>query len=466
MVSIRAGLTRNNNTVSPSMAFLPCIFYLLSILTVPTLSFGQGAGPADSLPSFTLQQCVDYALQHQPMVNQAFINQQITRASNAIALSGWLPQVNVTGNLTHYNTLPTVFVKDPSGNITEQKTGVINTAIPILSVSQTIFNPALLFAAKSAPLYVNQSEQITDSTKIGAVANVSKSFYSLLLTIEQIAVLEEDTARLGKNLRDTYHQYVSGIVDETDYDEAAISLNNSKAQLKQAMENVVPQYATLKQVMGYPPQQHFNVSYDTSQMLRDIFFDTTQTLQYEKRIEYQQLETSKKIQGQLVNYYRKAWLPTLNAFFDYDYEFQNNDFGNLFSNAYPYSYVGLSLSLPVFTGFARTKSVQKARLQAQLLDWDEIALRSQIYTEYTTSLANYKSNLYNLEEMRDNVALARKVYDIVALQYVQGVVAYLNVITAESNLITSEIGYLNALFQLLSSKIDLEKSMGYITVTH
>ena len=448
------------------MAFLPCIFYLLSILTVPTLSFGQGAGPADSLPSFTLQQCVDYALQHQPMVNQAFINQQITRASNAIALSGWLPQVNVTGNLTHYNTLPTVFVKDPSGNITEQKTGVINTAIPILSVSQTIFNPALLFAAKSAPLYVNQSEQITDSTKIGAVANVSKSFYSLLLTIEQIAVLEEDTARLGKNLRDTYHQYVSGIVDETDYDEAAISLNNSKAQLKQAMENVVPQYATLKQVMGYPPQQHFNVSYDTSQMLRDIFFDTTQTLQYEKRIEYQQLETSKKIQGQLVNYYRKAWLPTLNAFFDYDYEFQNNDFGNLFSNAYPYSYVGLSLSLPVFTGFARTKSVQKARLQAQLLDWDEIALRSQIYTEYTTSLANYKSNLYNLEEMRDNVALARKVYDIVALQYVQGVVAYLNVITAESNLITSEIGYLNALFQLLSSKIDLEKSMGYITVTH
>ncbi|HTQ27255.1 MAG TPA: TolC family protein, partial [Puia sp.] len=151
------------------MAFLPCIFYLLSILTVPALSFGQGAGPADSLPSFTLQQCVDYALQHQPMVNQAFINQQITRASNAIALSGWLPQVNVTGNLTHYNTLPTVFVKDPSGNITEQKTGVINTAIPILSVSQTIFNPALLFAAKSAPLYVNQSEQITDSTKIGAV---------------------------------------------------------------------------------------------------------------------------------------------------------------------------------------------------------------------------------------------------------------------------------------------------------
>jgi len=33
---------------------------------------------------------------------------------------------------------------------------------------------------------------------------------------------------------------------------------------------------------------------------------------------------------------------------------------------------------------------------------------------------------------------------------------------AESDLQTSEIGYLNALFQLLQSKIDLEKAMGDI----
>jgi len=441
-----------------------CLFSLALCFSFLPFSNGQATAVADTAQAFTLKQCVEYALKREPHLNQSLIGVDIAKATNAINLAGWLPQANISGNLTHYNTLPTSFVKNSGGTLVQQKTGVVNTFNPILSVTQTIFNPSLLYAARSAHLYVEQAEQITDSTKIFIVATVSKTFYSLLLTLEQINVLREDTARLGKNLHDTYHQYVSGIVDETDYDEAGISLNNSKAQLKQAEESVRPQYALLKQVMGMQPEQQFNVMYDTTQMKEDIAFDTTQSLEYKKRIEIQQLQTTKRIQDQQVSYYSNAWLPTVGAFFDYDLAFQNNEFGSLFSNSYPYSYIGLSVTMPIFTGFARTQSLRRARLESKVLDWSEVDLKSQIYSEYTNALGNYKSNLYNLDIMRDNVNLARKTYDIVTLQYAQGVVAYLNVITAESNLISSEIGYQNALFQLLSSKIDLEKSMGVITV--
>jgi outer membrane protein TolC len=187
-------------------------------------------------------------------------------------------------------------------------------------------------------------------------------------------------------------------------------------------------------------------------------------LQFEKRIEFQQLQTSKKLQHQLTDYYRLAWLPTASIFYNYFYEYESNTGSQLFANAYPYSYLGLSLSMPIFTGFSRVKSVQRAKLQEQLLDLDEVNLKSEIYSEYTAALANYKSNLYSFYELRDNVTMATDVYKVVSLQYRQGTVAYLNVITAESNLITSQIGYINALFQLLSSKIDLEKSMGIISV--
>jgi len=429
--------------------------------------FAQAGNGKDTAGALTLEQCVDYALKHQPVVNQAVIGVAIVRATNAINTSGWLPQAGVSGNLTHYLSLPTNFIKNSStGVVSQQKTGVINTFTPVLSVTQTIFNPSLLYASKSASLYVRQAEQFTDSAKIDVIAAVSKSFYSLLLTLAQINVLKEDTARLNKNLHDAYHQYQGGIVDETDYDQAAISLNNSLAQLRQAVLNVEPQYAMLKQVMGYPAAGQFNIVYDTARMVGDVAVDTTQQLQYERRIEFQELQTARQLQGQLVNYYRKAWLPTVGAFFDYDYAFQNNTFGKLFSQAYPYSYVGLSLSLPIFTGFARVQNVRKARLQFQLLDWQEASLRSAIYSEYTSALAGYKSNLYNLNSTRENTGLAKKVYDIVQLQYQQGTVPYLNVITAEANLIQAEIGYQNALFQLLSSKIDLERAMGIITVNH
>jgi outer membrane protein TolC len=440
-------------------------FFTLVFIFLSFACHSQDSTSANGADYLTLRQCIDYALKHQPALNQSYLSKSIVKTTNAINLSGWFPQVSINGNLTHYNELPTVFLANGStgGGPQLVKSGVVNTAIPQLTVTQAIFSPELLFASKSADLLIKQADQTTDSTKIELISAVSKSFYNLLLTIEQIEVLKEDTARLIKNLSDTYHQYKGGIVDETDYDEATITLNNSKAALKQATENVVPLYATLKQTMGFPPANQFNVSFDTVQMMRDIAFDTTQELKYEQRIEYKQLQTTKSLQHQITSYYRTAFLPSLSGLFNYNYEFQSNESYNLYANAYPYSYFGLTLSWPIFTGFSRVESIRRGKLQEQLLDWSTVSLKSEIYSEYTTSLANYKSNLFNLYAMEENEAMAKRTYAIVALQYNQGVVAYLNVITAESNLITSEIGYLNALFQLLSSKIDLQKAMGIIT---
>lgn len=450
--------------------------FIASLVSLSLLTYAQNVRPSllpsankqDTIKDLTLQECINYALLHQPALNQSLINIDIAKATNAINLSGWLPQVNVTGNLIHYIQLGLVPTSTTSiGSTGSPATGsqprYSNTFIPQLAASQALFNPSLLYAAKTAPVYIKQAKEVTTSTKINLVSTVSKSFYNVLLTLKQIDVLKEDTTRLGKSLRDAYHQYKGGIVDETDYEQATITLNNSKAQLKQATENVIPQYAALKQLMGYPVGKQFNVSFDTLQMVKSIQIDTAQQLQYEKRIEYQQNRTQKDLQYQLTHYYKLAFLPTLSAFYNYNLGFQSNQFSTLFENSSPSSLIGLSLNIPIFTGFSRVQNVRKAKMQEALTDWDEVNLRLQINNEYTTALANYKSNLYNFELLQKNVATAKRVYFVVDLQYRQGIVAYLNVITAESNLITSEINYLNSLFQLLSSKIDLEKAMGDIS---
>jgi outer membrane protein TolC len=438
-------------------------FLAFLFLSLPLCGFAQQS--SDTANSLTLEQCIDFAIQHQPSIKQAEINISIAKATNAVNLSGWLPQVNATGSINHYLEQPTTFFTNTGagGVPIPQKSGVINTAIPVLGVTQTLFNPSLLYAAKSAPYYEKLAVQANDSSKINVVANVSKTYYSLLVTLLQIDVLKEDTTRLTKNYNDAYHQYVGGIVDETDYEQASITLNNSKAQLQQAIQSIPSQYAILKQAMGYQPEAQFNIVFDTASMQQDVTFDTTQVLQYQNRVEFQALQTSKGLQHQLTNYYRTSFIPTVSAYYNYDYEFQNNTFSDLFNHSYPYSSIGIQFSMPIFTGFARLKNLHKAKLQEDYLNWGEVNLKSQIYTEYKTALANYKSDLYNMNTMKENTALAKRVYRVVMLQYNQGIIPYLNVLTAESNLITSQIGYLNALSLLLSSKIDLQKSMGFIS---
>ena len=113
----------------------------------------------DAIQTFTLNDCVAYALSHQPGLNQSLLNISVAKTTNAINLSGWLPQVSVSGNLIHYNQLPTTLIVTPGGPPVATRTGVINTAIPELSATQAIFDPQLLYSATSAHLFVEQAEQ-------------------------------------------------------------------------------------------------------------------------------------------------------------------------------------------------------------------------------------------------------------------------------------------------------------------
>lgn len=442
------------------------IFFIIAGIICGVFNGNAQSKQSDTIPSLNLDQCVAYGLENQPGVLQSAIGIKIAKKTNFIALSSWLPQLNAGADFYHYFELPTGFSTNAEGVQSPIKTGIYNTLTPQLTATENIFSPGLLYAANSAHLLVQQARQANDSSKIDVISSISTAFYNLLNTLEQINVLRQDTAEFAKNQRDAYHQYVGGIVDKTDYEEATITLNNAKAQLKQAVENVRPQYASLKLQMGFPPEKQFNVNFDTAQMMREITIDTTQQLQYKNRIEYQMLETAKGLQQQDVNYYKYNFLPTLSAFYTYDYEYENNSFSDLFPRAYPYSYVGAAITIPLFTGFGRIESIQKAKLQGQILELSEVNLKSLIYAQYTAAIANYKSNIYNMAEQKQNVSMAKDVYGIVSMQYKQGVVPYLNVITAEDNLTSSEINYLNSLFQVLLSKVQLEKAMGTIPVSH
>jgi outer membrane protein TolC len=94
------------------------------------------------------------------------------------------------------------------------------------------------------------------------------------------------------------------------------------------------------------------------------------------------------------------------------------------------------------------------------MDWDIVSLQSIIRTQYEQALAVYKGNLANYSALKENVQLAIEVYNVIRLQYQQGIKTYLDVIVAESDLRTSQINLYTATYELLVSKIDLQKALG------
>src|SRR3954470_18593645 len=88
------------------------IFYFLA----PVLLFAQNNTHDSLLQEASLQDCIQYALQHQPIVQQSKIDEEITETTIKTKLSEWYPQVNAAYNLQHYLALPTSFFPDANGN--------------------------------------------------------------------------------------------------------------------------------------------------------------------------------------------------------------------------------------------------------------------------------------------------------------------------------------------------------------
>lgn len=440
---------------------------LLTAFLVSCQYFSFSQSISDTLLPDTapLSACVQYALMRQPVIQQSLIDEQITERTIKSKLADWFPQLNLDYNLQHFFQLPTIISPDLNnpGAKREIKNGVLNTSNFTFTLNQAIFNRDVLLASRSARDVRKRSAELTAGSKIDVVVAVSKAYYNVLLSKQQIKVLDENIMRLDRSLKDAFNQYQSGITDKIDYKRATISLNNTKADRKQAEEQINTKLAILKEAMGMEAGHPLDIVYDSLQMERDAFIDTTSAINYESRIEYQLLKTEQRLLKANVDYTRWNFLPTVSAFGNYVPVFQNDRFPDLYNKIYPYSSMGLKISLPIFQGTKRIQEKRIAELQLKRSDWDMLSLKNSINTEYVQALSSYKTNLVYLNTLRSNVELAKEVYNTLSLQYKSGVKTYLDVIISETDLRTAQVNYLNALNQLISSKLDVQRALGIIS---
>jgi outer membrane protein TolC len=409
------------------------------------------------LQQASLKDCVQYALSHQPIIQQTYLDEEITDHAIKGKLADWLPQVDFNLNIIHNYQLPVSIV---GGN--PAKVGLLNTSAGQFYLSQTIFNRDVFLAASTAGDLRQLFRQRSALSRIDIVVAVSKSFYGVLLTRDEINVINEDIIRLEQSYKDTYNQYKSGVVDKTDYMRATIALNNANAEKRQFEEAIKGRIALLKELMGYQGNNDFKLQPDSTEMSSNTFIDTTLDVNYENRTEFRLLESQIRLQEANVRYNNLSFVPSLNAFGNYEFFFQNDKLSKLYNVNYPASNIGLQLSIPIFEGGKRIQEIEQASLELKRYSYDIVTIKDSINTEFTVALGDYKSNLNFYNTLKGNLDLAKEVYNTIQLQYRSGIKTYLDVITAETDLRTTQVNYTNALYQLLSSKLDLQKALGIV----
>jgi len=431
---------------------------LLGLLLFPSLLLAQGNGPAvpDSL---TLEQCVDFALKNRAEVEQAVIDEAIGEHQIKANLAGWFPQISANFGGTKNLKLQ----QQPFGDQLIRIGRNYNSNM-LFEANQTIFSSDLLLASRAARFTRQQLDLNTTNTRINTVVDVSKAYYDLLLTLEQIRILDENLVRQEKQYNDARSRFEVGLVDKTDYQRASITLANIRSDRNRANEAVKAKQAYLKQLMGLPIENDLKLAYDYNKMQQAVLLDTTEIVDFANRVELQQLRVQQELLILNTSYNKWSFLPTLSAFINYNSNYFNNELSQLYDQAYPTSALGLQLSVPIFQGTRRIQNLKVAQLEEQRAEVEVENARKAINTEYQTALANYKSDYYEWLTLQENMKAAQEVYDIIRLQYEEGIKAYVDLIVAETDLRTTQLNYYNALFGVLASKLDYQRAIGSINI--
>ena len=420
------------------------------------LLVSANAQSKDSSSTKSLEDCIKYALDNQTNIRQALIDEQITNREIKSQLSEWYPQINFSGNYQYNFQKPVSIFNGAPAPI-----GTANQSGAYFGLNQNIFSRDVVVAQQSAKDVRLSAKQNTINFRIAVVANVSKAFFDVLLSKQQISLLDTDIVLLTRSLKDAYNQYKGGLVDKTDYQRATISLNNANASRKTALETQKSRLAVLKLFMSYPTDGILDVVFDSALMKSEVLsFDTLQEVDIKNRIEFQQLVTEKRLYEYNLKYYKWGFLPTVSAFGEYNLNYYNDQFKDLYQNNFPNSYAGLSVTIPLFTGTKRIQQVRIAQLQIDRLNYNFISLADSIRTQYVEALSSFKADLNNYYEQKANMELAREVYNIIQLQYRSGIKTYLDVVVANNDLFSAQVNYTNAIFQVLSDRIDVERALG------
>ena len=298
------------------------------------------------------------------------------------------------------------------------------------------------------------------SSRLETVTQVKKAFFSVLLAKEAFEVYKSVYENALENLELTQKKFNAQRASELDLTRAKTTLANAIPNVYDSENAVEIGLWQLKAVMGVD----LDGAIDVAGSLLDYAGQLQETLVPGEGLEdnssLRQLAIQAEQLANTIKLQQYASLPSLSLGFNYSVNAMANDYSFSEYKWSPYSYVGLSLSIPIFAGGKRLNAVKAAQVQARELDIQRTNTERQLQIAIRQYLGTMETAGKSYASASSAVETATKAYDIARKSYEVGRSTLPDLGDAQLALTQSKLGVCQAIFSYLSARSDLEGTLG------
>ena len=437
---------------------------LLAVVVLLSVGYVQ-AQEAKDIVLLTLDKALEIALSENPTMKVAGQEIQLKKEAKKEAYGGLFPEVSLTGSYSRTLKKQTM-VMDFGGESQTIQVGSDNSYNGGLNVSLPVFAPTLYKSINLTKTDVELAVEKARSSKLDLVNQVTKAYYQLLLAQDSYKVLLQSYAHAEANYEVVKAKYEQGTVSEYDKIRADVQVRSLKPSVVSAGNGVNLARLQLQVLMGMDTEVEIAADGNLKDYEMVMFRRQMESnqLNLNNNSDLKQLDLNAVLLKKTLAVQRTNFMPTLAASFNYSYTSLNNDFKMSHYKWFPYSTVGLSLSIPLFKASNFTK-VKQTKIQMQQLAENRTNVYRQLTMQATSYLDNMAASTEQVVSNKEGIVQAEKGRLIAQKRYEVGKGTILELNDSEVALTQAQLTYNQSIYDYLVAKADLDQVLGREEVT-
>ena len=449
-------------------------FLLVVSVFFPVFALAQAVDTTAAPTVLSLEDAIRIALSENASVKVADKEVERTGYARKGTYAALFPQVSGTGSYQRTIKKQVMYMDFDMGGFGDDDTsgssssgggfevGRWNTWSAGVNATLPLVNAQLWKNLKIAREDVELAVEKARSSRLETVNQVKQAYFACLLAREAFKVYRTVYENAVKNLEQTQQKYNAKRASELDLTRSKTTVANAVPNVYDAESSVILSLWQLKAVMGVNLDENIDVAGtlgDYSKQMVATLYDGN-GLSLENNSSLRQLAIQAEQLADRVRLQQYAFLPTLSLSFNYSINAMANDFVFSEYRWSPYSYVGLSLSIPIFSGGQRLNAVRQARVQAESLDIQRTNTERQLKIAIRQYLNQMETATKSLGSAESALETAQKAYDIASKSYAVGRSTLTDLNDAQLALVQAQLAVSQAIYTYIVAKADLESTLG------